>query len=76
MILGDRRESYRLDNRYVKDVSIHKRRDGMRNVSEGILPIVLHRIKGKEGRDIFSLISKETELLFLDGFLAWAISQS
>lgn len=47
----------------------------MRNVSEGILPIVLHRIKGKEGRDIFSLISRETELLFLDGFLAWAISQ-
>lgn len=74
MTLGDRRESYRLDNRYVEEVSVHKRE--MRNVSEGILLIVLHRVKGKEGRNIFSLIGKESELLFLEGFLACTISQS
>lgn len=48
MTLGDKREWARLDNWQVKSVSVYRRGEGMRNVSEGISSSFLRSKRKKE----------------------------
>lgn len=60
MTLGDRRKSYKLDKKHVKDISVHQRRRGRGSVSEDNLPSFV--VKGKEGEIIFRQESVDVTL--------------
>lgn len=54
--MRDRRMKRRSqDSGQITDISVHIRNGGMESVSEGTHPLVLGRIKVREGRDIFRL---------------------